>query len=738
MTNKERLAFYQVVLEKCDHLIPEYRTDIKNIITSKDTTIVNSEICLLPQLITSPGKMAKFLSETMFQHVSKNYVQYCPMLDGAYHQRSSDHKLNVGFSDINETIKLIKKVFAAFELPLPQAYVDAFHMNISETLIGEIILDGKSDVKNEISRAVSHKIPLILDPQHFDNAQGIRIIIKSGTSSLSNMLVVDDKGQLFSMAIPHEEKPDNQYLVSACMDEMERISKGDPALFCVAEDLPVKDLSYDEFHCRDKDLGADLSGIMEIIKVILDKEVSLFDKQDEKETIKETLQENLTHLFKRAKKTLRKAMSVDFEEINEYFGFTDDRDNMKKLSWLSGSDNMIYSPDPVANVLNIQDAATVLGHLFSNVRNEDVRSAISAKQPVLTTLQKHTGLSKNQLNNIMRLPMPTLPYQVLETYIPFSPDMASLMNADEMQTASWIASVLMRANPKETHAGVFANVVKNISCDMMRDAHFAVDAIKEIEKNIVIPMSQELAGRPDDRMAAIIRSFTYPRNTKELRRVSENYHRYSIHDHLWNLKYDRLKSASWGPLTQQVRYNGLTVHELATTASIMRQGAEQHHCVSSYTDQVLAGSTIILSVSDDQKPVSTVELDIRSSVDGWRLMDVQHRGEYNADPSRECIEALKRFMSANGAVSDDRMRRYKNELKDASAEAQVLVDNLATRLSTMSVMFRKDVAGMDYEVLRERIIRLHEDPSYDPVIGPEMTFPHLSEPEEDYNVGINF
>lgn len=80
------------------------------------------------------------------------------------------------------------------------------------------------------------------------------------------------------------------------------------------------------------------------------------------------------------------------------------------------------------------------------------------------------------------------------------------------------------------------------------------------------------------------------------------------------------------------------IRPIASLVELKMEGNTLHHCVSTYADRILEGTTIILVArekQDSEKPLVTVE--VRSG----KL--IQARGKYNHEPKKEMKKFIKKF-----------------------------------------------------------------------------------------------
>jgi hypothetical protein len=107
---------------------------------------------------------------------------------------------------------------------------------------------------------------------------------------------------------------------------------------------------------------------------------------------------------------------------------------------------------------------------------------------------------------------------------------------------------------------------------------------------------------------------------------------------------DWRKPIDYAPLPPHVEIDGFAFHALRTREDLWIEGAEMHHCVRTYADRVVNGSSRIYSVRQCGQRVATLELVCsRSRAPKFELG--QLKGPCNARPPLAIASAAKAFVA---------------------------------------------------------------------------------------------
>ena len=152
-------------------------------------------------------------------------------------------------------------------------------------------------------------------------------------------------------------------------------------------------------------------------------------------------------------------------------------------------------------------------------------------------------------------------------------------------------------------------------------------------------------------------------------------------------------------LARQIR--GVRIRELRTRAALFEEGSDMHHCVGGYARAVLRGQTLILSLREDRKDVSswsTAELFHYPHSQDLPLNQtvgiVQHRGRFNGNPPEVNKEALEQVIEillnekafnrypllAKAGISPAFIRKQDDNIFKLKAEARALCFRVKARL----------------------------------------------------------
>jgi hypothetical protein len=95
----------------------------------------------------------------------------------------------------------------------------------------------------------------------------------------------------------------------------------------------------------------------------------------------------------------------------------------------------------------------------------------------------------------------------------------------------------------------------------------------------------------------------------------------------------------WFPASPLV--NGYEIVPITNSADLYREGKAMHHCVGSYSYEVIAGRKYIYSVREGEKRIATFEL-LRNG--NAKAVLGQIRGRCNAHAPKEITDAVRRWL----------------------------------------------------------------------------------------------
>lgn len=97
----------------------------------------------------------------------------------------------------------------------------------------------------------------------------------------------------------------------------------------------------------------------------------------------------------------------------------------------------------------------------------------------------------------------------------------------------------------------------------------------------------------------------------------------------------------YAPLSNETTVDGLAFVALRSGLDLFMDGKEMHHCVSSYSGDVILGPTRIYSIQRDGFRVATMEL---QPLGGKTYQMVQLKGPYNHEPPAAVKDVARRFV----------------------------------------------------------------------------------------------
>lgn len=153
----------------------------------------------------------------------------------------------------------------------------------------------------------------------------------------------------------------------------------------------------------------------------------------------------------------------------------------------------------------------------------------------------------------------------------------------------------------------------------------------------------------------------------------------------WHRALPRLEAAlttqnkhdQWSPLTGDVPlHDDAAAVELRSARDLSSEGLRQSHCVSGYTDEVLAGRSVIYSIRSKDNTLSTVEFQPDYNSEGKISFALaQNMGYDNSEPSKEAKKLCSKLRTRLNKLPQEDIQRYMQGLQDVRSTRDVALNS---------------------------------------------------------------
>lgn len=564
---------------------------------------------------------------------------------------------------------VIDVLFTERGVEIPNAYRKVVNDEFSRRFVRDTLLQHGSTIDPEADKMVaellSYYFPRCLGDGDKMLGEHVRTALIWERSGEYIATCFTKNGGMASFRIPSGEVSNNMSIVSLCDEQISDSYTGKPMVHALHgwEDDELNPLSF---------MGKG-NWILRYLDEVEERVRSLLSKHKKDKVLMND------GIFPDVYKKMLKSLSGKISEMSALITASLDPEVSKimnsvnihdviSIAWMSGSHQGVPFSEEVRIRMDAEDAYVVTGPFFALAQHKLFREAVTNRVPVVPVIRELAGVTKAQykvysekratealMNHINELP-------------PMDPAVIREMSEGDISRAASIFQILKNSRPGDNPETLAALISKEWKQSRL-SAHGCSDMIKEVDKKLIIPMSNLIHGREDDDTIRYLRERLYPDNVKKLFRATEIYHE----QELWRDDGYQKTSyiTSWSPLTTQASSGHLTVSELSSTGDIHEQGIRQNHCVGSYAENVLDGNIMIVNVHDESGPVSTAEIVIGRGGREISLRSVQHKARFNAAPDEESIFALSHFLKTNmKTLTKEDLDAYQDGLRQARMRAR--------------------------------------------------------------------
>lgn len=688
------------------------RSHVKELLEHDGTaTMVPLSLLCIGLLYKKPALGAETIFIEDFKrkvHDSQNYTYKTNLsnweMTDVFSIDLKSHKLIKNKRDL---LYLILKMYEQNKKEVPNPYKKLFYDEMSNKYLRSSLKEmprQQTLITDYIAEKIAKIWPFVIGFKDMHASENIKAAVIYHNWDRTEVLAIDNYDRMLTFSVPKAEAKNHQQVIQRCDKEIVSLSNGG---LC---SLPRSDFDFSSLflsvsetvemrHEFLNELVTEISGMKGFA-------AEINERRELRSTGAALIVDAFFDKLTSAQQVFQALIPKETKQLAESF----DAYNFEVLSFLLGSPDGEPFADWQAKKGDAEDSFFYTGALFNLATNKAFRDNVIKRAPILPVIREITGLTKAQVDALIRFPTPKNSEQIITSYPPFDPSMIRQVGLTSYVNACKMYEVLMMGSGEKSNTKVASEVIKfyaqkdPLNFDSLRIEDYK-DFIHELDKSLIEGICVEIHGRSNEVTSRFLKGILYPKKPKDLIEASKNHHYNLIH--VFN-DYARSnqKFTSWKPLTEHyLTDDKVLVKELTSTIDIIRQGEKQHHCVGSYVQWVLDGRILILSVETKDETLSTVELNRET------LMIRQHRGAYNSEPSYEQKAIVNEFIRLNKQrIKPKDQAEYSKELHYADRNALVLNGKHPRRVfEAMSSALPKKAVAEGYDSLIQRAVKNYEN-----------------------------